>query len=167
MQEQRNLTSNINHLIKIKGRIMADLRQMLNHYLEHIEEAVPAGLDGFEPLPQAEEIAPAPDFAGASGQEETSFSATSEEIDDSDMEDLFEKIDLSDHPGEVTSDNLEQLATLDITDIEPLDLADEDNPAPSSPAPDLTSEEKMLFSLEDPLDELEPSVSINEDDKTG
>jgi cell division initiation protein len=167
MQEQRNLTSNINHLIKIKGRIMADLRQMLNHYLEHIEEAVPAGLDGLEPLPQAEEIAPAPDFAGASGQEETSFSATSEEIDDSDMEDLFEKIDLSDHPGEVTSDNLEQLATLDITDIEPLDLADEDNPAPSSPAPDLTSEEKMLFSLEDPLDELEPSVSINEDDKTG
>ena len=35
-KEHRELTSNINHLIEIKGRIMTDMRQLLNNYLDHI-----------------------------------------------------------------------------------------------------------------------------------
>ena len=150
-KEHRELTSNINHLIEIKDRVMADMRQLLNNYLDHIDEAVPTALNALEPLPQ---------------KEEPVVSAASENIGDHDLEDLYEKIELPEQADEASLDDQDQPVTLDITDIEPLDVDDDENLAPSIPLTDLEGEKEMLFSFEDPLDELEPSVSINEDDKT-
>jgi cell division initiation protein len=166
-KEHRELTSNINHLIEIKGRIMTDMRQLLNNYLNHIDEAVPTGLNALEPLPQEEEFTAPTDANVTSQEEEAVFSAASADIDDHDLENLYEKIELPDQTDEAALEGLDQPATLDITDIEPLDLDDDDNLAPSIPTTGLNGEEELLFSLEDPLDELEPSVSISEDDKTG
>ncbi|MDF1577111.1 MAG: DivIVA domain-containing protein [Desulfurivibrionaceae bacterium] len=151
-REHRELTANINRLIEIKDRILADLRQLLNNYLEHIDQSVPTGLNALEPLPIDEEAPPA-----FSGEEPASPDA---DLDDDDLEDLYEKIDLPDHPGTPQDD---EPATLDINDIKPLETTAED-PAPAFPAKE-PDEEEMLFSLDDPLDDLEPSISISDEDK--
>ena len=151
--EHKELTNNINRLLEIKNRVMTDMRQLLNNYLDHIDEAGPTGLNALEPLPQTEEITPTTDYNETSQEEEPVASAPFGDFDDNNQEDLYEKIDLPDQIDEDLLDDLDQTATLDITDIEPLDSDD--------------GGEDMLFSLEDPLDELEPSVSISEDDKTG
>jgi cell division initiation protein len=160
-REHVELTNNINHLIEIKGRIKTDMRQLLNNYLDHIDEAVPTALDALEPLPQIEEFTP------TIQEKESIASAASENIGDHDLEDLYEKIELPEQKtDEVSPDDQDQPVTFDITDLEPLELDDDENLAPSIPITDLEGEEEMLFSFEDPLDELEPSVSISEDDKT-
>ena len=161
-KEHLELTSNINHLIEIKGRVMTDMRQLLNNYLDHIDEAVPTALNAMDPLPQIEEFPP------TTQKEEPIILAASADIGDHDLENLYEKIELPEQTDELSLDDPDQPVTLDLTDIEPLDLDDDENLAPSIPITDLQGgEEEMLFSFEDPLDELEPSVSISEDDKTG
>ncbi|MEN8135648.1 MAG: DivIVA domain-containing protein [Thermodesulfobacteriota bacterium] len=160
-KEHLELTSGINRLIEIKGRVMTDMRQLLNNYLDHIDEAVPTTLKALGPLPQIEEFTP------PTSEEESLTLAPTEDIGDHDLEDLYEKIELSnEQTAEAPLDDPDQPVTLNLTDIEPLDLDDDDNLSPSVPITDLEGEEEMLFSFEDPLDELEPSVSISEDDKT-
>lgn len=151
-KEHSDLTSSINHLIEIKSRIMADMRQLLNNYLDHIDEAVPTGLNALEPLPEAKEFTPAPAAPdkAASREENPAPPISSGDSADNNLEDLYEKIDLPEQSEEEALAGLNQPAILDITDFEPLDSDDGG---------------EMLFSLEDPLDELEPSVSISEDDK--
>ncbi|MCK4837612.1 MAG: DivIVA domain-containing protein [Desulfobulbaceae bacterium] len=160
-KEHHELTNNINHLIEIKGRVMTDMRQLLNNYLDHIDEAIPSALNALEPLPQIEEFNP------ATQEEEPITLVASEDIADHDLEDLYEKIELPEQTDQVSLDDPDQPVTLDLTDIEPLEIDDDGNLAPSIPITDLEGEEEMLFSFEDPLDELEPSVSISEDDKPG
>ncbi|MFO7605331.1 MAG: DivIVA domain-containing protein [Desulfurivibrionaceae bacterium] len=155
-KEHRELTANINRLIKIKDRILTDLRQLLNNYLEHIDEAVPTGLNALEPLPVASEEAspsleeePGADYAG---------------LGEDDLEDLYEKIDLADHHENPEDD---EPATLDLNDIDDLESDEDEDLAPFISMEDLNEEdEEMLFSLEDPLDDLEPSISISDEDKT-
>jgi cell division initiation protein len=160
-KEHVELTNNINHLIEIKGRVKTDMRQLLNNYLDHIDAAMPTALDALEPLPQIEEFTP------TIQEKESIASAASENIGDHDLEDLYEKIELpAQKTDEVSLDDQDQPVTFDITDLEPLELDDDENLTPSIPITDLEGEEEMLFSFEDPLDELEPSVSISEDDKT-
>lgn len=151
-QEHKDLTNNINHLIEIKSRIMVDLRQLLNNYLDHIDAAVPTGLNALEPLPPVEEIRPLTDYSAPPQQDELFVPDPPEDLDDDNLDDLYEKLDLDETSGEDSPFDPDQPVTLDIADIEPLDSDDGGD---------------MLFSLEDPLDELEPSVSISEDDKTG
>lgn len=162
-KENKELINNINSLIEIKDRVMTDMRQLLNNYLDHIDEAVPTGLNALEPLPQVEE-APSATSHDTTSQEESTVPALAENIEESDLEDLYEKIELPDQIDDTSLDDQDQPATLDITDIEPLEL-DEDDLTPSIPIADFDDNEELLFSLEDPLDELEPSVSIKEDDK--
>jgi hypothetical protein len=88
-------------------------------------------------------------------------------MEDIDLEDLYEKIELPEPREETALDDLELPATLDSSDIEPLDSEDAGNAVPTIAMTALNEEEELLFSLDDPLDELEPSFSINEDDKTG
>jgi cell division initiation protein len=166
-QEHLDLTTNINRLIEIKDRIQADLRQLLTNYLDRIDEAVPTGLNALEPLPMDEtETPPATSAFEAPYAEEETYTAT-DSIDEDDLEDLYEKIDLPD-PSEYDTPAEEQPASLDLNDIEPLDEAEDDEDlAPPFTIRELNEEdEELLFSLEDPLDDLEPSISINEEDKT-
>jgi cell division initiation protein len=165
-QEQSDLTNNINRLIEMKDRIMYDLRLLLNNYLDHIDSAVPTGLNVLEPLPRPEETGPAR-AEGAAAPPPESGAAPAGRIEDIDLEDLYEKIELAEPVAEPLLDDLELPTTLDLTDIEPLDEdVEEQTPTISLAALD-NDEEEELFPLEDPLDELEPSFSINEDDKTG
>ena len=66
-------------------------------------------------------------------------------------------MDLPDSPGDD-----EQPATLDASDIEPIEPAEEVVNLGDIPIPSL--EDDMLFTLEDPMDELEPTVLINKDE---
>jgi cell division septum initiation protein DivIVA len=159
-QERIELTNHINRLIEMKGRIMSDLRRLLNNYLDNIETAVPAGLSNIEPLPRQEGADPAPEA-------EVDAASPPGDMEDIDLEDLYEKIELPEPREETALDDLELPATLDSSDIEPLDSEDAGNAVPTIAMTALNEEEELLFSLDDPLDELEPSFSINEDDKTG
>ncbi|MFN2365261.1 MAG: DivIVA domain-containing protein [Desulfurivibrionaceae bacterium] len=155
-KEHRELTANINRLIKIKDRILTDLRQLLNNYLERIDEAIPTGLNALELLPvESEEAAPpleeepGGDYAG---------------LGEDDLEDLYEKIDLADHDENPEDD---EPATLDLNDIDDLEGDEDEDLAPFISMEDLNEEdEEMLFSLEDPLADLEPSISISDEDKS-
>ncbi len=154
-KEHRELTANINRLIKIKDRILTDLRQLLNNYLEHIDQAVPTGLNALEPLPVENEEA-APSFEEEPG-------ANHAGLGEDDLEDLYEKIDLADHHQNPEDD---EPATLDLNDIDDLEGDTDEDLAPFISMEDLNDEdEEMLFSLEDPLDDLEPSISISDEDK--
>jgi len=166
-KEHLELTANINRLIDIKDRIMADLRQLLNSYLDRIEESVPTGLNALEPLPMEEEPFSTAATVADLPQPEQEDLAELDSLNEHDLEDLYEKIDLSDQDETVSaSQQEEQSATLDLNDIEPFEADDGEDLAPSIPIDDLDDvDEEMLFSLEDPLDDLEPSISISEEDK--
>jgi cell division initiation protein len=182
------LTGEINRLIGMKERIVGDLRQLLEGYLQRLEEGVPPGLSNLEPL-EVKAFDPLPGAEGANADQdkepgETGEAETSVSADEADLENLYEKIDLSDleldrQPeagSRQPSGETEEMATLELADIEALDL-DEDprdiavasgrnsNFEADIPIPDLGDD--MLFSLEDPLDELEQSISIRNDGKNG
>lgn len=163
------LTSSINSLIEIKGRIISDLRQLLNNYLDHIDQAVPTGLNALEPLLQVHGPAEVPDHGDkyvSPEEEQPVFSDVTGRLEEDDLEDLYEKIDFpAERRSAPAAADQDQPATLDISDLEPLDFEDEGDLSPPFPIDTIPDDEEMLFSLEDPLDELEPSVSINDDDK--
>jgi|GEM_PF-1141223 len=185
------LTNEINHLISMKKQITEDLHQLLDGYRQRLEEGLPAGLNNLEPLPEPQPIEDFMEtaFAGAEGEvggsAATGNAATGSGNED-DLDSLYEKIDLPDVELENLADastsnaeaeEEEEMATLELADIEALEL-DEDqsheeiairlesdlNFNADIPIPELG--EDMLFSLEDPLDELEPSISIRGDRKS-
>lgn len=161
-REHRELTANINRLIEIKDRIMSDLRQLLTNYLDRIDESVPTGLNALEPLPIDDEegsAGPAPEATAPEAEP-----LAGDDLNEDDLEDLYEKIDLSDRI-ETGAPADEHPATLDLSDIEPLDSEDGEDLAPSIPVNETGQGEELLFSLDDPLDDLEPSISINQEDK--
>jgi cell division initiation protein len=181
------LTGEINRLIGMKERIVGDLRQLLKGYLQRLEEGVPPGLSNLEPL-EVKAFDPLPGAEGAIADQDKEPGETEGAADvagdEAELENLYEKIDLSDleldrQPADASrqpSGETEEMATLELADIEALDL-DEDprdiavaggrNPnfEADFPIPDLGDD--MLFSLEDPLDELEQSISIRNDGKNG
>jgi len=108
--------------------------------------------------------------------------AKSDSLDDS-LDSLYEKIDIAEdllEPAPMTSSAAgrhedEEFAAMDLNDIETLELDDtpdtEDllHPSDRTPRPpqDISiagMERDMLFTLEDPLDDLEPSISIRGND---
>jgi len=163
--EHRQLTDDINNLIDLKSRVMSDMRQLLNNYLDHIEEGVPTGLNGLEPLPQEEELSPTFDSQPTSREEDPMVNAVFDNFKDHDLENLYEKIDLPEQTDEESLADPDEPATLDISDIEPLEF-DEEEQTDAPAATVLDEEKEQLFSLDDPLDELEPSVSISEEDQS-
>jgi cell division initiation protein len=183
------LTNEINHLISMKKQIAGDLHQLLDGYRQRLEEGLPAGLNNLEPLPEPQPIDDFMETAFAGPEEEVEGSAATENTasgsgNEDDLESLYEKIDLPDgeldnqaDTGTSDAEAEEEMATLELADIEALEL-DEDqsheeiairlesdlNFNADIPIPELG--EDMLFSLEDPLDELEPSISIRGDRKS-
>ncbi len=180
------LTNEINRLISMKERIMGDLRQLLEGYRQSLEKGVPAGLENLEPLPEPKPIDDFIDDATAASEELAGEAIASDKTatgsgNEEDMEYLYEKIDLPEieqknQADAAASDAEEEMATLELADIEALELDDDRsheeivisresslNFDTDIAIPDLG--EEMLFSLEDPLDELEPSISIHGDRK--
>jgi vacuolar-type H+-ATPase subunit H len=200
-----SLTADVNRLVTIKEGITSDLRHLLEDYLKNLEEGLPASLKGLQPLPPVEPVLPprepltrpvtfsaGPETVqrqtglwGAAqllDRQEAPPAATSDSRDDS-LDNLYEKIDLAEdmlEPAPMTSAGTdrnkdEQFATMDLDDIESLDLEDTPNPddlpsfAERAPRQHQNIsiaglEKDMLFTLEDPLDDLEPSISIRGND---
>lgn len=177
-KEHIDLINNINELVSLRDKVKDDMRQLLNNYMTRIEDAVPEKLAGQEPLPQPAGFESLADTADSFElREEAPVESTHEELVDPDLESLYEKIDLPEEPpatapataAEVTVDRKESQddpAILQVEDIEAIDSAAEQGVTTVDiPIPNLDGEEDMLFTLEDPLDELKPSVRISEDDK--
>jgi cell division initiation protein len=199
-----SLTADVNRLVAIKEGITSDLRRLLEDYLTHLEEGMPASLRGLQTLPPPEPVLPpqepvATPATFADGPEtrprptglwgaaqplaqREAAEATSDNLDDS-LDNLYEKIDLAEdmlEPAPMTStgnvrNTDEEFAALELNDIDTLDLEDnteaEELPATATGVTrqpqDISIaglERDMLFTLEDPLDDLEPSISIRGND---
>lgn len=199
-----SLTTEINRLVTIKEGITTDLRRLLEDYLSHLEEGLPAGLRDLQPLPAPEPVLPpeepaAQPVASSAGPEtarqqtglwtmapplarQEAPGTTAADQDDR-LDSLYEKIDIAEdllEPEPMTSTGTglnkdEDFAAMNLNDIESLELDDiydteklhTSGGRASRPQADISidaMERDMLFTLEDPLDDLEPSISIQGDD---
>ncbi len=200
-----SLTADVNRLVAIKEGITSDLRHLLEDYLKNLEEGLPVGLMGLQPLPTPEPVLPAEEppakpltFRAEPEpvQRQTGLwstaqpldhhddsEATSGSHDDDHLDDLYEKIDIAEdmlEPAPMTSAGAgrnveEEFAAIDFNDIESLDLEEtpdteelliggERSPRQPQDISIAGMERDMLFTLEDPLDDLEPSISIRGND---
>ena len=156
-KQHSELIDTINELVEIKDRIVTDIGNLLDNYKNRLDAGFPEGLVDLKPLDKPEGYENLKNDLTAPQNAQESFATDIEDVFDPDLDNLYEKMDL---PDENNDD--EQPATLDANDLEPIgakkgvgDLAD-------IPIPNL--EEDMLFTLEDPMDELEPTVLINKDE---
>lgn len=191
-----SLTTEINRLVTLKEGITTDLRRLLEDYLSHLEEGLPAGLRDLQPLPPPEPVLPPEEPAA----KPVAFSAEAETVrqqtglwgapplsdrqeppataaaEDDALDSLYEKIDIGEDlldPAPMASSGAslnkdEDFAAMNWNDIETMELDDapgteENLSSPPRPQADISidaMERDMLFTLEDPLDDLEPSISI-------
>lgn len=198
-----SLTTEINRLVTIKEGITSDLRRLLEDYLSHLEEGLPASLRDLQPLPPPEPVLPPKEPAAQSvtfstepetrqqtglwgavppsGRQEPQLKDAADQDDN--LDSLYEKIDIGEDlldPAPMTSlgtnRNIdEEFAAMNLNDIETLELDDtaetekiqasgDRAPRPQTDISIDAMERDMLFTLEDPLDDLEPSISILGDD---
>jgi len=187
------LTAEVNRLVTIKEAITADLRRLLEDYLTNLEEGLPAGLRGLQHLPQPEPSLPpkepvsdplvfseAPETGKRQSGLWESAPTTATSLDDS-LDSLYEKIDIAEEmlePAPMTDPGpglsvKDDFVAMDLDDIENMEI--EETPETAEilsrrQQQDISienMEKDMLFTLEDPLDELEPSISIRgNDDRT-
>ncbi|MBU0673250.1 MAG: DivIVA domain-containing protein [Proteobacteria bacterium] len=187
------LTNQINGLIGIKDRISVDLRTFLQSYLDKIEQGLPGNLAILEQLPLPQFSGGEPELPESTFPDHTPQQELETTEEETELDDLYEKINLDDEPYEkplfarnsMASSTDDEPEMLSINDIEPLDLDDEsddlddeeafgqglaeamaglDSDQPNIVIPDLEGD--MLFSLEDPLDETDPSIVIHDDEKS-
>ena len=171
-EEHIDLINTINDFVTLRDRIKDDMRQLLNNYMARVEDEVPEKLAEQEPLPQPPGFETLADTADSFElQDDVPMDNTiHEEVVDPDLDSLYEKIDLPEDKPEPTAqvnqeETHEDPVTLGIEDIEAIDSEIEHSDSIDIPIPELEGDEDMLFTLEDPMDELEPSIKINEDDK--
>ncbi len=177
--KMERLKNEIETLSRMREEAVNELRGTLNRYLAAIDrgdfsaspqpaaaQADAAAVPHTEPAPpeteetaadqaDAEEPAAEPDRSGTVAAETAAApekEAASASIED-DLSDLYQKIDML----ELEADEEETRATLEASDLKPLedDEAGDDDLA----IPELDGE--LLFNLDDPLDDLEPSIAIN------
>ncbi|MBU0484872.1 MAG: DivIVA domain-containing protein [Proteobacteria bacterium] len=189
------LKAEISGLSAMKNKIQNDLRQLLQNYLNRINEEIPAGLQNIT-LPEP----PHSDNQITELSPQTSSQDSLPKLPEDDLSNIYEKLDLIDEttpemlfPEETEDIQLEDHLTDSDAFMESTDLVDftlEDN-AEEIEMPAMTSRQEaeialpdfeesseldeeltipeidgnMLFSLEDPLDDLGPAVSIADEDK--
>ncbi|MCK5340509.1 MAG: DivIVA domain-containing protein [Desulfobulbaceae bacterium] len=168
--EIAGLEKQVDDLKALREAVKSDVRNLLETYMTKLEESfedLPPAISSSVMHTAADEPEPPP-FENLSSYEEPEMEPESEEAppaeeendDDelppTDISDLYTKIDLPDDmttmPIEEEDASSEPAASLS---MEPEDEADE---ASVSSIPDLEGD--MIFSLEDPLDEVEPNISI-------
>jgi hypothetical protein len=157
-QQHIELIDTINELVETKDRIVADIRNLLENYKDRLDENFPEGLVDLKPLDRPGGYELLDPVQLAAEDDPVNSDLAIEDIIDPDLDSLYERMDLPDTP-----DNHEQPATLDASDIEPIDPEEEVVNLTDIPIPNLEGED-MLFTLEDPMDELEPTVLINKDE---
>jgi len=190
-------TSEINRLVDLKEAISADLHRLLTGHLQYLQDGTPAGLRDLthlappDPALLAEEsIEKAPEKPASTQLQPELWDAPPRIRPDAtasagvyDTDTIYERIELTEDLLEpepmariaATSPELEDAATLEMTDIEGLDLEDiedqDEFTIPTEPerrqAANIAlddQEGEMFFTLEDPLDDLEPSISIRGND---
>ncbi len=171
------LNDEVASLEKMKEEAVATLRDTLNRYLAAIDNDPPGEI----PPPSLKSPAPAPPTAVEPAEEtaamktspppqmpepeqgsvtapETAAPITTDPDADDDLSDLYQKIDMLEQDIESN-----QPEPLDLGSLEPLTDSTEDDDNDLS-IPDL--DDKILFNLEDPLDDLEPSIAINSGKQT-
>jgi len=178
-----SLTADVNRLVILKTGITSDLRRLLEDYLAHLEEGLPAGLRGLQPLPPPEPVLPATEPAAVPDQPAGRWAASPPHLDtaapNADQDSIYEKIDLAEdllEPAPMTSrdatrNDEAEFVAMDLNDIETLELdntpdtagfTSHDEQAARQPQ-DIAiagTGKDLLFTMEDPLDDLEPSISI-------
>lgn len=157
MQDQANdevflLEKEIDRLKNFKGKIQDDMRELLHSYLKLVDQG---GAD--EPqaeVPKKEEAA-------------TLKKAAKRVASGGDYDTLYEKIDLPDEdplifsPRQKPEKRVEEIVTEAEVESQPRFNLEDDSPAVT--VPDLEGD--MAFTLDDPLDEHAPSITIAEDEE--
>lgn len=151
--EAAGLQQQIDELKNVKIKARDEVQQILNKYLGRLNEVFeesPAGADE-----QTEDEFPVEAVSDTESEIEEEITAGAD-----DLSDLYEKIDLPDGVP-ATEENAE----VQTDQVGPVDSMIEDGQEPPpSTLPDL--DEDISFSLEDPLDDIEPDVPIaGEEDK--
>ncbi|NTV12381.1 MAG: DivIVA domain-containing protein [Desulfobulbaceae bacterium] len=180
-------TAEVNRLVDLKEAISTDLRHLLEGHLKHLAEGTPPGLHGLTHQPSPDPallVSESPGRAPAPPQPETRETSShyrqeagAPRVDDTGI--IYERIELTEDLLEpepmariaTNAAGQDDQATLEMTDIEGLDLEDieerEEFTIPTEPerrqAANISlddPDDDMFFTLEDPLDDLEPSISI-------
>lgn len=139
--EVAGLQQQIEELKNVKIKARDEVQEILNKSLARLDEVfkeVPAG--------EAEQTEAEFPVEAVSGTESEIEEETTAETDD--LSDLYEKIDLPDEAPETEEHAGGQLD----------EMIEDDQEPPPSTLPDL--DEDISFSLEDPLDDIEPDVPI-------
>jgi cell division initiation protein len=156
------LIDTINELVEIKDRIVADIGNLLDNYKSRLEDDFPKGLIDLKAMERPEGYEPHNTSQVLSQDDQDALATDIEDVFDPDLDNLYEKMELPDSTGSEANDD--QPATLDTSDIEPIGPDDEVVNLADVPIPNMEGDD-MLFTLEDPMDELEPTVLINKDEK--
>lgn len=143
--ETEKLEKEIERLKELRSQVKDDLRQFLQDYIERIDK-------------EPEDVAATP--AIALSEEPLST--------EDDMPDLYEKIDLPDDllgasPTAEASDDEQEEADDSISEEDNRVLAMDDEQEDDSSVPDIDGD--FVFTLEDPLEDDEPTVNLGEDDE--
>ena len=142
--QAEQLENEIDKLKQLRSEVKGELREILQGYLERIDQ-----------MPDAVASSPA-----------KPFSSVEPETAAEEMPDLYEKIDL---PDDLLGASAEALASG--TDEQEDSLSEDsrslgmDDAQEEDDATVADLEEDFVFTLEDPLDENEPSVSFDEDEE--
>jgi cell division initiation protein len=160
------------NLKELKDRVHDDVRQLLESYLDRLEEISQGIAIDYVPEPEKKALPPAEEDAHAEEEVESSISETLETTEKSIPEEAafdsfepFEEEDDEIQPEKVIdSETAEELSAAELFDEdEPEVVVGEEPEEEEKIVPDLEGD--LLFSMEDPLDELESSLTSKEENK--
>lgn len=152
------LERELDRLRALKGQVQEELRQQLTSYLEMLEPQ-PFPVAGAEKNPPPDPWVAAAIPTGEAPQESEEAGAGDQGEED-DLSDLYTRIDLPDDAMLEAGSHGEDLfgaSAVESADSGPL-LTGADEEEESAPVPDLDGD--MIFTLEDPLEDEEPVISL-------
>lgn len=157
------------NLKELKDRVHDDVRQLLESYLDRLEEISQGIAIDYVPEPVKKALPPAEEDAHEEEEMESSLSGpeeSTESITDEASLDSFEPFEEEEVHDEkvIDTETAEELSAAELFDKdEPEVVVGEEPEEEEKIVPDLEGD--LLFSLEDPLDELESSLTSKEESK--
>jgi cell division initiation protein len=172
-EERKNLEDEVESLRQVKTEIIAELRQYLQANIDRLDNDDPLDKPTLSFTDEAEEeVVVENDNKEISSEPEADddIADTDENVDDDELDDLYQKIDLPDIDDSLAGDNQEQEPEEKEKDMhsnlfESISARLEEDKEEESPTiPDLDGD--MLFRLEDPLEDMnEPAVVLDDEEK--
>ena len=159
--ETEKLKQEIDQLNELKNKIKGDMRQLLQGYLERIEQE-PEAVASASPTLEPASAPPTPEPLVAGPEEPAS--------EEEDLSDLYEKIDLPDDllgasPTDEEADSVDQQTDDSISEDSQILAMNDDEQEDETAVPDL--DDDLVFTLEDPLDEGETTINFDDDEIEG